>query len=144
MCIHSNEAHRAGSRECARYQREDTIVQIQEEEKVTAMRASQMLKKNNEFIERPAGSYTTHFNCKMNTTNKRKVTPWLLAKCLEQQLGAKPNTIRTTNKTTFTVEIVSREQSTAMQSVTSINSIPVEISFNTALNAYKGLLYIYG
>ena len=143
-CIHCNEAHRAGSRECARYQREEAIVQIQEEEKVTAMRARQMLEKNNEFSERPARPYTTHFDCKMNETDKRKVTPWLLEKCLEQQLGAKPKTIRTTNKTTFTVEIASREQSTAMQAVSKINGIPVEISVNTALNGNKGLVYIYG
>ena len=143
-CIYCNEAHRADSRECARYQREETIVQIQEEEKVTAMRARQMLEKNNEFIGRPSTLYTTHFDCKMNETDERKVTPWLLVKCLEQQLGAKPKAIRTTNKTTFTVEIASREQSTEIQSVSNIHGIPVQVSVYTALNVNKGLVYIYG
>ena len=133
-CIHCNEAHCAGSRERVRYQREETILQIQEEEKVTAMRARQMLEKNKEFIERLARPYTTHFDCKMDETDKRKVMPWILEKCLEQQLEAKPKTIRTTNKTTFTAEIASREQSTTMQLVSNINGIPVEGSVNTALN----------
>ena len=71
-CINCNEAHCAGSKECAKYQREEYIVQKQEEEKVTAIRAGQMLEKN-EFIERPARPYTTNFDCKMDELIHKKL-----------------------------------------------------------------------
>ena len=119
-------------------------MQIQEEEKVTIMRARQILEKNNEFTERPARPFYTHFDCKMNENDKRKVTPWLLEKCLEQQLKAKPKTIRTSSKTTFTVEVANKEESTAMQKVKDINGMSVEVSVNTALEVNKGLVNIYG
>ena len=88
-------------------------MQIQEEN-VIILRARQILEKNNEFTERPARPYSTHFDCKMTENDKSKVTLWLLEKYLEQHLGAKPKTIRTSSKTTFTVEVASKEQSTAM------------------------------
>ena len=50
-CIHCNEAHHAGSRECTRQQREEAIMQIQKEEKITIMRARQILEKNNELLK---------------------------------------------------------------------------------------------
>ena len=54
------------------------------------------------------------------------------------------STIRTSSKTTFTVEVASKEQSTAMQEVKDINGISVKVGVNTALNVNKGVLYIYG
>ena len=44
-CLHCSESHNAGSRECGGYQREETLIRIQGEEKVTLMRARQILKK---------------------------------------------------------------------------------------------------
>ena len=114
------------------------------EEKVTILRAKQILERNNEFIEKPTRPYPTHFNCKMDESDKRKFTPCLLERCLEQQVGSKPKTIRTTNKTTFTVEIATKEESITMQTVSNINGINVEVTVNTALNINKGLVYIYG
>ena len=89
-------------------------MQVQEEEKVTILRAKQILERNNEFIEKSTRPYPTHFDCKMDEIDKRKFTPWLLEKCLEQQVGSKPKTIRTTNKTTVTVKIATKEESIAM------------------------------
>ena len=63
---------------------------------------------------------------------------------MEQQVGSKPKTIATTNNTTFTIEIATREESIAMQAVKKINGIDVEVTVNTALNINKGLVYIYG
>ena len=50
------------------------MIQIQEEEKVTILRARQILEKINEFTERPVMPYSTHFDCKMNENDKRNVT----------------------------------------------------------------------
>ena len=116
---------------------------MQEEEKVTILRAKQILERSNEFIEKPTRPCPTHFDCKMDEMDKRKFTPWLLEKCMEQQVGSKPKTIRTINKTTFTVEIATKEERIAMQAVGNINIIDVEVTVNTAL-INKGLVYIYG
>ena len=62
---------------------------------------------------------------------------------MEQQVGSKPKTIRITNKTTFIVEIATREESITMQAVNKINGINVEGTVNIALNINKGLVYIY-
>ena len=83
-----------GSRECTMHQREETIIQIHEKEEVTIMRTRQILGENNKFIERLARLYATHFDCKINENNKRKVTLWLLEKSLEQHPGAKPKAIK--------------------------------------------------
>ena len=74
-CLHCSEAHNAGSRECAKHQKEEAIMQVQEEEKVTNLRAKQILERNNEFVEKPTRPYPTHFEFKMNEIDKRKVTP---------------------------------------------------------------------
>ena len=63
---------------------------------------------------------------------------------MEQQVGSKPKTIRTTKKTTFTGEIATKEESIAMQAVSNINGIDVEVTVNTALGINKGFVYIYG
>ena len=87
-------------------------------------------------METPKKQYVTHYDCKMKE-DKRKFTPLLL------ELGSKPKTIRTTNSTTFTIEINNNRQSEKMQAVTEINSISAQISVNTSLNILKGLVYIY-
>ena len=144
-CFHYSEAHCAGSRECARHQREETIVQLRTGNwKVASTREKQMLEKIDTYIEKLTRPYATRFSDKMDETDKGKVTQRLPERCLEQQLKAKLKSVRATNKTTFLVEIFSKKQSTAMQSVRNINGMPVEVCVNTALNINKGLLYICG
>ena len=143
-CVHCGETHSAGSPICQKYLKEEALIRIQEEEKVTLMRARQMMENNNEYVDRPKQQFTTHYDCKMDEKDKRKFTPWLLEKCLTQQLGSKPTTIRTTNNTTFTVEVASREQSMHMQRIKDINGISTEISVNKSFNTIKGLVYVYG
>ena len=62
---------------------------------------------------------------------------------MEGLIGTKPKAIRTLNTTTFTIEVDSVEQSTAMQAITEINGINTEISVNTTFYKTKGLIYIY-
>ena len=142
--LHCGEEHMAGNQECAKYQREETLIRIQGEEKVTLIRARQILEGNNEFVEKPKQQYNTHFHCKMDEKDKRKVTPWLLEKCLEKQLGSKPKTIRTTSNTTFTAVVHNKEQSDNMKTINNINGIKTEIKVNKTYNTIKGLIYVYG
>ena len=79
-----------------------------------------------------------------NLIRKRKFTPWFLEKCLERLIGTKPKAIRTLNTTTFTIEVDSVEQSTAMKAITEINGINTEMNVNTTFYKIKGLIYIYG
>ena len=53
LCLHCSEAHNPGSRECSRHQKEEAIMQVQEEEKITILRAKQILERTNEFVEKP-------------------------------------------------------------------------------------------
>ena len=117
-CVLCSEAHYAGSRECSKYQKEEILIRIQVEEKMTA---NKMMANNNEYVERAKQQFNTHFNCKMNKSDKRKFTSWLLGKCLVRELDSKPKTIRTTNSTTFTVEVSDRKQSNKMQTITNIS-----------------------
>ena len=136
-CVHCSEAHYAGSRKCSKYRKEEILIRIQVEEKVTLMRAKQMMENNNEYVERAKQQFNTHFDFKMNESDKRNITPWLLEKCLERELGSKPRTIRTTNSTTFTVEVSDREQGNKIQKITNINGINIEIFINKSDNTIK-------
>ena len=50
--------------------------------------------------------YMTHYNCKIEEADKRKMSPRMLERYLFQHLGCKPKTIRFRHKTTFTVEVL--------------------------------------
>ena len=89
-CLHCSETHSAGSGECSKYQREENLIIIQGEEKITLMKAMQILENNNEFIETVKQQFNTYFDCKMNESDKKKITLWLLEKCLERELDSKP------------------------------------------------------
>ena len=87
------------------------------------MRARQMLENNCEYVQKPTQQYAIHFDCDMNEHDKRRFTPWLLKKCIEKHIGFKQKSIRTANKTTFVIEVNSKEQSNAIQTITSLNGI---------------------
>ena len=53
-----------------KHQKEQAIVQIQETEKVTVMRARQILENNNEHLERAERQFPAHFNCKIDEVNE--------------------------------------------------------------------------
>ena len=79
----------------------------------------------------------------MTEGDKRKFTPWLLEKCIQNVTNKKPKAIRSKSKTTFTIEIFSKEESRAMQALNILNGIPVTTTINTSLNICKGLVYVY-
>ena len=143
-CFHCQGNHAAGSKDCPKHQREEQLIEIQEKEKVTIMRARQILENNCEYTQRPTQQYPTHFDCIMDESNKRKFTPWLLEKCIEKHIGSKPKSIRTVNKTTFIIEVCNKEQGSAVQTITNINGIDAEIKINNFAHLNKGLIYVYG
>ena len=143
-CFHCQGDHAAGSKDCPKHQTEQQLLEIQEKEKVTIMRARQILENNCEYVQRPTQQYPTHFDCKMNEQDKRRFTPWLLEKCIEKHIGSKPKSIRTANKTTFIIEVNSKEQSNAIQTIAKLNGIETEIKVNSFAHLNKGLIYVYG
>ena len=82
-CFHCQRNHAAGSKDCLKNQREQ-LVEIQETEKVTIIRARQILENNCKYTHRPTQQYQTHFDYIMDESNKRNFTPWLLEKCIEK------------------------------------------------------------
>ena len=75
------------------------------------MRARQRMEYNKEYIDRPKRLFTSHCNYKRDKNYKKKIfTVVALGNLRLEQLGSIPRTIRTTNNTTFTVEIASRNR----------------------------------
>ena len=76
-------------------------------------------------------SYITHFNCKMEETDKRKLSPWMFERCLTQHLGSKPKIIRSRSRTTFSVEVSDVKQSKKIRGLTHLNNLPVAVDKET-------------
>ena len=52
--------------------------------------------------------FPTHFDVKLAIEHKRKISPFLLEKCIQNHIGTKP---RTKDATTFIIEISSHKES---------------------------------
>lgn len=87
--------------------------------------------------------YASHFKCILDLVMKRKITPWLLEKALQQQLGGKPKNIRSTNRESFVIEVNNKEQSEAIMKIVTINNTPVNITQDSTFSTSKGLINIY-
>ena len=79
----------------------------------------------------------------MEESDKRKLSPWMLERCLTQHLGSKPKTIRSRSRTTFSVEVSDVKQSKKMRGLTHLNNLPVAVDENLDYRIIKGLVYIY-
>ena len=66
-----------------------------------------------------------------------------MEKCVTNVLGSKPKTIRTLNKTTFTIEVQDNEQSAQLAKLRNSNGIDVKVAVNKAPGANRGLVYVY-
>ena len=75
-CHHGWGRHFVVSRECAKQEREQMLLTIQDEEKVHVMRARQILERNNEYVELPQQKFPTHFDCEVTEESKRKKSVW--------------------------------------------------------------------
>ena len=141
-CFHCSQEHSCVSKDCHVYKKEQEILDIQVKQKVTIRRARQIYDQAYESTVTSV-SYHTHFDCTMNEESKKKISPWLLEKCLQNSLGGKPKSIRSKNPTTFIIEVQGKRQSTEVTRIKSINGYPVKIEPNRTIGSCKGLVYIY-
>ena len=93
--------------------------------------------------QKPKPIFPTHFGITFALEHKRKITPFLLEKCIQNHTGTKPRMIRTKDATTFIIEISSRKESVAMTILDKVHNYPVESTINNTSDIQKGLLYIY-
>ena len=93
LCFHCKQLHVAGYYACPKQQHETLICQLQQKEKICHLRAIQLLEHNYETIQVQTNKYATHFTCTIEEGNKRKMTPWMLEKCIQQQIDMRPISI---------------------------------------------------
>ena len=79
----------------------------------------------------------------MEEADKRKLSPWMLKRCLTQHLGSKPKTIRSRSRTTVSVEVLDVKQSKKIRGLTHLNNLPVAVDENLDYGIIKGVVYIY-
>ena len=128
--------------DCPAYKRELEVLQIANQKKVTIRKARQMY--SGALPSKPSITFPSHFNVKFQDESvKRKFHPFLLEKCLTQQLGTKPAKIRSKDATTIIVEIKTKSQSDALQLLETLNEHPVEVTCNSQFSQSKGIIYIY-
>ena len=144
-CTHCSEHHLAGDRQCPRQKNEQVILDLVDQEKVTFQRAQQMLQNNFEAPnQKPKYIFPTHFDVIYAIEHRRKISPFLSEKCIQNHTGTKPRTIRTKDATTFIIEISSHKESVAMTILDKIHNYPVQTAINKTSHIQKGLLYVYG
>lgn len=142
-CHHCGGAHRAGDRMCPKEMDEKLLVDIQQREKVSFRRARQIMNNEQVMQETQLPKFVTHFDCTISVEDKRKISPWLLEKSITTHLGGKPKSIRSSNKSAFTVEVKDQLQSRKIKLLTNINEFPVTVSENLNYGTQKGLIYVY-
>lgn len=141
-CFHCQGNHRAGDRECPHHIRETALLRTQEDKKVSLQRARQMLSGSApEFI--PSHPPSNHFDITFTEKDKRTFSPWAIESCLNQAIKGKPKTIRSKNKTTFTIEISTSKQREQIQKTVNIGGFPVTIRETTHSTSPRGIIYIY-
>ena len=122
----------AGDRGCWRWKYKRDILDMAAREKVTIERAKQMLANNLESVNpKPKSKFPTHFNRKLSTEHERKLSLFLLEKCIANHTGSKPRTFRTKHVTTFIIEVSSHTESIAITIMDRIHNYPVQTGIIT-------------
>ena len=140
-CCHCAGQHMAGSKECAKQQREIDLISVQLQQKVTFRRALQILEGESETQKVVQEEFVRRFDCQMSESDKKKFSPWALEKAFTNYLNSKPKCIRTKGKDTFTVEISTKEDSDMMRRLTTI----MNCAINTAESRdrqVRALMYV--
>ena len=141
-CLFCRLCHQVGDGECSKQQTEQKICDIQEGKRTTRRRAQRIIKQK-ECCLPPDHSTSVYFNCCIEESQKRKVTPWLLEKSITQQLNNKPKCLRTNGKNLFLVEVSNEREGSELKQLKTINGTEVTISENRNVNTRKGLTYVY-
>ena len=145
-CSHCQGEHPAGSRDCPHWKREQEVINLSEEHKVSYQRARQMMENNivGSAITKTKPLFPTYFDLKFDTPlQKRKISPFLLEKCIQAKIGNKPRTIRTKDSTTFVIQVSKKEESIALSKIDEISGVRCSVTLNDSADIAKGLIYIH-
>jgi len=143
-CHHCKGEHQAGDKSCTKQQEEQEIVDIQQKHKVSRLRARQMLRKTTEITKtQEVNKCNKFFKCEMDANLKRKLTPWVIDKCITHALTGKVK-ITTGAKDYLIIEVETAQQSIEIMKIKDINKIPVVMSEYQEFNTSQGIVYIYG
>ena len=86
-CLHCEMDHPSGDKACRRFVYEQEVMNVVQKEKVSFQRAKQILENNLEskiVKQKPNPNvFPTHFDCKLDPVNKRKISPFLIEKWLQ-------------------------------------------------------------
>jgi hypothetical protein len=143
-CFHCDGVHQIGYKDCPKQLKENKITELQEKHKVGIRRARQMYagEATTPQIE-DKKQFTTHYHCKLDENNKRKITPWVLEKSINQATGEKPKTIRSLDKTAYVIEVNDERQGHEVTKMTHINNFPVKMTEHDVTRFTRGLVYVY-
>ena len=86
---------------------------------------------------KPKSKFSTHFDCQFAVELKRKISPFILEKCIKDHIGAKP---RTKDASTFFIEISTHSESVSMTALDKIYKFPVQTRVNNTSDIQKGLI----
>jgi len=143
-CPNCGGKHQAGNRDCQTERDERLIKEIQSQERVGRRRAIQILKGEDVEPTEKARKFPTHFACTMSSREKRSFTPWSIEKCLSNELGSKPKSIRSRNDTEFIIEVEKHRDSLNISKIKKLNNIEVKIEECKNINQSKGLVFLSG
>ena len=117
--------HRVKDKTCPFQVKEQTILDIQNKNKVGKRRARQIYEGHDALdVTKNKIAFATHFICKIDEVMKRKLTTWALEKCLHNELGAKPSNIRSGGTDNFIVHVTEESSSRLITQIKTINNIP--------------------
>ena len=147
-CIHcQTDEHPTNYIDCPRRKCEQEIVDIQQRDGVSFLRARQTYKDNSNVVihTRPKQqNYETHFDLTVEKEAKRKLTPWALEKAIEHHLGNKAISISSRNDTTFLVEVDNKKDQT--EKIMKLERVlDYECKVTPANNIYhpQGIAFVY-
>ena len=107
-------------------------------EKICRLGEVQMINDKSDALQVQTNKFAMHFTCTMIEGDKRKMNPWLLEKCIKQQIGKSPVKIRTSGKNSYIIQVDSEEQSRKIMNIKQINNINVEMTENQFIKLPKG------
>ena len=82
-----------------------------------------MTEDKTEISQIQTSRFATNFACTMREEGKRKMTPWLLKKCIQQQIDKSSLKIRTSGKNSYLIRVDSEEQNKKVMNIKEINNI---------------------
>jgi len=148
-CVHCGGEHESGDRSCERSIEEQSILDIQEREKVGRRRAKQMI----EFPlttgapTNETDNFPTHFTLKLlsnvtETQDKapKTLNPFAIFKTVSSYLGGKPVSIRGQGKD-YIVQVANEEHSRKITGLKMICGKPCQIFEHKYYNMTKALIY---